>query len=810
MYNKFLSVLLILMISISATAAKNNGIITGKVSEKGNGSPLSFATISIQDKENKILGGATSGDDGKFLIDKVIYGECKIKVSFIGFRDTTFTVNINQSSNTVDLGEIKLASNSVTLSSAIVTAKVPVIEQKLDKIIFNVSEAVSTQGSNALDILRKAPGVSIDPDGNILLNGSAVQIWIDGRPSNMTGQQLDMLLSGTDAATIDKIEILAHPSAKYDASGSGGIINIRTKKNFVKGINGFVKAGYSASPYYSKNYDGVDGTLNLNYRGEKTNTSLSYSPRFGERFNDFYSTTDMGGGLILDGSTKSDVAQRYHNLRLSSDFFINKKNVVGVIISGLERSGEDITDDNITGNTLFRNGQIIEKTATSIDNSDMFRTWSGNINYTHTIKDGQEFTLNADYGRYKTGQYSFQENLFTDNSGLPTREANIFRSNSDQVIEIISAKADYEQIMFKNYKLEAGAKFARSLTDNNLLREDKIDGIWSPNQNLSSIFGYTENISAAYVSVARQFGPKWSLKAGLRGEMTDATGNWTSADTTTHKTYTDLFPTLFVGYTPNKDFRFGLSYTKRVNRPRFFQLNPFRIYVDANSAVEGNPELMPQYSHMMGLTLGYKQHYSINLVGQINEGVIIQNPYFNPETGEKLLIWQNFGTQAFFGGSFSISELPLTKWFVLNANANLLTVTNTTENFNSGSLYANGYLNATFLLPKDYKVELTGSIQSGIPYGYFKIKPSGDVNIGVKKSLFANKGTVALNISDIFNTRSNRAELNTDVVNGYNFHSNYNSRQITISFQYRFGQSKAVKTRKVGNNEEASRTGAGN
>lgn len=292
--------------------------------------------------------------------------------------------------------------------------------------------------------------------------------------------------------------------------------------------------------------------------------------------------------------------------------------------------------------------------------------------------------------------------------------------------------------------------------------------------------------------------------------MTDATGNWTSADTTTHKTYTDLFPTLFVGYTPNKDFRFGLSYTKRVNRPRFFQLNPFRIYVDANSAVEGNPELMPQYSHMMGLTLGYKQHYSINLVGQINEGVIIQNPYFNPETGEKLLIWQNFGTQAFFGGSFSISELPLTKWFVLNANANLLTVTNTTENFNSGSLYANGYLNATFLLPKDYKVELTGSIQSGIPYGYFKIKPSGDVNIGVKKSLFANKGTVALNISDIFNTRSNRAELNTDVVNGYNFHSNYNSRQITISFQYRFGQSKAVKTRKVGNNEEASRTGAGN
>ena len=199
------------MISLGATAARNNGVITGKVSEKGDGTPLPFATISIQDKGNKVLGGATSGDDGKFLIDKVIYGNCIVKVSFIGFRDTTFNVNISEAAQTIDLGEIKLKSDAVTLNSAVVIAKIPIIEQKIDKIIFNVSEAVSTQGSNGLDILRKAPGVSIDPDGNILLNGSPVQVWIDGRPSNMNSQQLELLLSGTDAATIDKIEIMAHP-----------------------------------------------------------------------------------------------------------------------------------------------------------------------------------------------------------------------------------------------------------------------------------------------------------------------------------------------------------------------------------------------------------------------------------------------------------------------------------------------------------------------------------------------------------------------------------------------------------------------
>lgn len=810
MYNKFLSLILIFMISIGATAARNNGIITGKVSEKGNGSPLSFATISIQNKENKVLGGATSGEDGKFLIDKVIYGECKVKVSFIGFRDTTFNVNINETSQSVDLGNIRLSSDAVALNSAVITAKVPVIEQKIDKIIFNVSEAVSTQGSNGLDILRKTPGISIDPDGNILLNGSAVQVWIDGRPSNMNGQQLEQLLSGTDGSTIDKIEVMAHPSAKYDASGSGGIVNIRTKKNFIKGVNGYVRAGYSSSPYYSKNYDGVDGTVNLNYRGEKTNTSLSYSPRFNERFNDFYSMTDMGGGLILDGSTKSDMNQRFHNLRFTNDFFINKKNVIGLILSGFERSSEEYSDDNITGNTLSLNGNLIEKTATSIDNSDKFRTLSANLNYTLSIKEGQELTINADYGKYKTLQNSLQENIFTNAQGTPSRDPNTFRSNADQLIDIISAKADYEQIIFKNYKLEAGAKWATSITNNDLLREDKVGGIWQPNDNLSSLFGYKENIYAGYFSIARQFGPKWSLKGGLRAEVTDASGDWTSADTTTHKVYTDLFPTLFVGYTPSKDFRFGLSYTKRVNRPRFFQLNPFRIYVDANSSVEGNPELMPQYSHLISLSLGYKQHYSINLIGQITEGVIIQNPYFDVQTGEKLLKWENFGKQAFYGASFSISELPIAKWLVINANANLLAVTNTTDGFKSSSVYANGYMNATFLLPKNYKIELTGSVQSGIPYGYFKVKPSGDVNLGVKKNLFDNKGTIALNITDIFKTRTNRAELNTDILNNYYFNSSYNSRQITLSFQYRFGQSKATKARKVGNNEEASRTGAGN
>ena len=175
-----------------------------------------------------------------------------------------------------------------------------------------------------------------------------------------------------------------------------------------------------------------------------------------------------------------------------------------------------------------------------------------------------------------------------------------------------------------------------------------------------------------------------------------------------------------------------------------------------------------------------------------------------------MLIWENFGSQSFLGGSVSITELPLAKWFVVNANLAMLNVNNNTEGFTSNSFFGNGYLNAAFILPKDYKIEVTGFIQTGIPYGYFKIEPMGDLTLGVKKGIFQNKGTIALNIMDIFNTRTNKASLNSNALEGYNFTSHYNSRQITLSFQYRFGQGKAMKARKVGNNEEASRAGSGN
>lgn len=804
MYRKLTNLLVILLISTTTFAARNNNTITGKVIEKENGKALSYATISVHDKDSKVVGGAISNEEGKFSVEKLMNDSYKVKISFIGFKDTTLFVKASDSQE-VNLGTIALSPDATTLKSAVVTAKVPVIEQKLDKIVMNVAEAVSTQGSTALDILRKAPGISIDPSGNVLLNGNSVQVWIDNRPSNLSGQDLEALLSGTDGSTIDKIEIIAHPSAKYDAEGSSGIINIRTKKNFAKGVSGSLRGTYDASPYNSDLFNGLSGTANLNYRSEKTNTTISYSPKYEESYEKFTSNTDLGSGLILKGETLSESINKRYNYRLSHDYFINKKSVVGIIVSGLGRNDKENTNDDITGSKLYNNGSLIRTNNTSIDSKSNFDNIYTNLNFTHTFKDNQEITINADYGYYDIGSFSHQENYYFNSTGGIEILPEIFRSDSKQYLNIYSAKADYEQIIFKKIKMEAGAKFAESLTDNNLLRENNVSGNWIKDNELSSLFNYKENIIAAYISAATQLSPKLSAKAGLRAEYTISDGEWISADTTTTKKYIDIFPTAFIGYNPNKNLMIALTYDMRIQRPNFNQLNPFRIYVDANSSLEGNPNLIPQYTHQTSLSFIYKQHFSIGLHGQFTNNTIIQNTNFNPETGEKFLVWDNFGKLNFFGGFFNITELGITKWLTLNAGVFAANVKNKADDYEKESFFTSMNINTTVSLPKDTKIELSGFVNSGIPYGYFKVRPMGELDFGIKKGVMKNQGTLSLNCTDIFNTMRSNASLENGLIKDYNFISKWKSQKISLSFTYRFGNGKAAKIRKVGESEEAKR-----
>ncbi len=803
-----LTLLLALLIFTNLFAfGKSNITIYGKVIEKENGKPLPFATVSIHSLNNVVLGGTTSENDGSFKLNKAIDEECIIKISFIGFKDSTFKIS-PASDPDMNLGVIELKTDAVTLKSAIVTSRVPVIEQKLDKLVMNVSEAVATQGSSALEILKRAPGVSVDPSGNILLNGSQVQVWIDNRPSNLTGTDLEAILSSTDGSTIDKIEIISHPSSKYDAQGSGGIINIKSKKNFVKGLNGSIRGAYGAGLYNSL-YNATDGTFNLNYRSEKNSISLSYNPRYNEGFFRFSTLTEMENGSITKSKTNFARLNKGHSLKLSEDFYANKRNIFGFVINIGSRELND-SSDATSGSEYFVNGIKTQNITTKIVNDMYAQNALFNLNYTRIFSGNQELTINGDYNYYYTGKNSYQNNHFFNTQNTEIRDPYVFKTDSDQYITIKSLKADYEHTFKNRLKIESGIKWSQSKTDNDLIWNDFINSDWVFNTTQQNEFIYTEDIGAAYFTAAREFNSKFNIKGGIRAEYTRSEGEWISSDTTTQKRKFDIFPTLFIGYNPTKNIRWGASYSLRIQRANFEQLNPQRFYIDASSCAVGNPELNPAYVHQITLSLGIAKNFNFGINTRITKNTIIQSPGFDALTGDKLLTWDNFGTQVMFGATATITEYPIYKWFIVNCNLLVSRVENRLVEYYNKRVFSKGNIMSSFVLPQNTKIEVYASFQSGITYGYFTLKPQSDLSVGIKKIVLNGKGNLTLMANDILGTSFTRVSLKDNLFKNYEFVQRSKSRRVTFTFSYSFGQSKATKQRKVGNVEESSRVNTGN
>ncbi len=809
----FTAIIIMAMASFNLFAAKNQSQIRGQVRDKADQNPIEFATVSIHKQDSTILGGATTDVNGNFTISNIPFGNYILKVSFIGYKTYIMDLDLNEQNSSI--GVIEIESDSQMLEAGKITAKVPVIEQKLDKLVMNVSEAVSTQGSNALELLRKAPGVSVDKDGNVLLNGSNVSVWIDGRPSYMSGKELEALLLSTDANTIDKIEIIAHPSAKYDAAGRGGIINIKTKKNFAKGLNGTLSGSYGAM-YFDRYLQDASGTINLGYRSDKSNTVLTYTPRMSQDgiLLDSETKFNNGGDMLQKSATNYMFEQSSHSVKLANDFFLNKKNIFGVIVSTLLKNdnnysyGDSFTDTYLNGNHLIRQ-------KSDINNKNSFDNIMGNINYTRIFNEqkAQEITFNADYAYYDLFDGSSQENRYINPvTGVTLPNPNLFTSDGKQYINLYSFKADYQQLFWGTGMLEAGVKWAMTSTANSTLRQDFINNVWVKNDALSSVFDYNEQIAAAYITASKMFSPKWVAKVGLRAEHTRSSGKWISLGQDIDRDpYTNLFPTLYVGYNPSQNWRYSMTYTRRIERPSYSQLNPQRLYIDATSSLQGNPNITPAFSNQFALSVGFKSFLNLALIYSSQNNLIMQNPIIDATTGEKNISWGNFGKLQLAGANLSITELPIFKWMILNTNifGSYVVNSNTAGNYKTEGSMINNYTTLTFLAPKDWKFEIGEYYMSGLPIGYFKIHSQISFFAGVKKELFNNKATLSINVNDLFRTQKNTISMFGDNNFVYNFNQVMNDQKVKVSFTYRFGTVKQSKVRNVGNMDEASRVGGG-
>ena len=786
------------------------------------GKAMPFVTISVLAQDSSLLTGTITDDDGLYAIE-LTTNQYIIQASYVGYVTAYGGPDFVLREETEKLAEVE------------VKAKKPLIERQMDKLVVNVSASPLAAGSNGNDILRRAPGVRIDKDGNITVNGKSVEIWIDGKPSYLSGQQLKAMLDGTDGNTIEKIEIISNPSAKYDASGQGGIINIKTKRNMMKGLNGILSAAYGGMYFGDvKRWLQMDMvSLNLNYRSEKTYTYGQLTQVFGQNDIDLetYRKTPT-----LENYSYSGYAMdfQYYMVKVGNDWYIDSVNTFGFILQvPYMKANQRIIDGRNYAYTV-EGTDTVSKSVSHTGAQIQSPQHTANLNYTHTFNDEleRELTVNVDYNRYNNKTTNTQltdyEELIPYSLGL-----NI---NSQQVVDIYSAKLDFQTKFWKTGMIECGVKYGLSSTNNHMTTDSIFNDI--PLSQTPQDFRYDEHVAAAYISVGKQFGEHWSVKLGLRGEYTYSFGNWLSADSVTRRSYFNPFPTAYIGYTTSplgklqQPIAVSASYTRRIKRPNYWMLNPFRTYIDAYSYQEGNTELTPEFNNDVELHFSWTQYLNVTFNFAHTQDMFSQKTTILPD-GMGYTKWSNFGTCTTHGGNLSLTELPLvpkyvtaedgTKtmqgaWLALTVNAGWFHFINKSyeKNAEGKPVYENrthyGYVGGTLsaYLPKDWTLTFDGNWSSPMTTGYNKQGSMYFLSFGVRK-MYMPKGLIFnLNIQDLARSLS-MVDKSEGMAPGYeSWHGNYVRQQrVMLSITWMFGQYQQHKNRKVGNMDELNRLGGG-
>lgn len=772
----------------------------------GNG--VAFATVSLMRADSSLVSGAITDDDGSWSITAVDKGRYIVCASFMGYERSERQLSVSASMNNVDF---VLREEATALAEIEVETKRPLVERHIDKLVMNVAESPLAIGSNGEDLLKKAPGVNVDKDGNVTVNGRSVEVYVNDRPSYMSGDQLKAMLDGTDGNTIDKIEIITNPSSKYDAAGQGGIINIKLRRNATKGLFGTVSAQYGGMYFKSidkyLNDDRV--SLNLNYRTDKTYTNISIFQAFGQFAGISESTTKQnvaGKEMVFKSRSQFDDGNfQYYMLRVANDFMIDDKNTLGFIFqSPVMLSNMNIPMSNNESVTTI-DGIETEHSQSSLSSKMYSPQHTANLNYTHVFDPNiaRELTVNIDYNRNNSSSVQANAYKYIDGSNLA------LNINNHQILDLYSAKIDFQTLFWQTAMLECGAKWAMTRT-RNTMTTDSI-GI---SENNETRFDYQEQIAALHISVGKQFNQHWSAKLGLRGEMTYSRGNWLTLDTVTGgKPYFNLFPTAYVGYAPTEKWSMSASYTRRIGRPNYYQLNPFVRYEEAHSFEVGNPELKPDFSNMVQLTFAYSRYVSLTFDFSNVKDMRSSESSILPN-GDLMSTYSNFGSSTSHSMTLAATEVPIVHikstdrtWLTMTLNATASHETNRSGSYVRKSWTGSVYGSLTADLPSDWKISFDAYWSAPSDWGYYRMSGNVYTSLAVKKQLLKKTLTIGLTVSDLL--RSSSYEMNYQGDADFKSKSDYLGQRINLSVSYNFGKAEYHKYRRVGNLEESSRMGSG-
>lgn len=818
---QFVTLLLITLTIAGAAHAQSAAKLSGIVKDS-DGKPLSSATISLlKTKDSSLIKMALSDKNGQYEFLNLKEGSYLISVTSVGYGKN-YSAPFQLSGADLALPPIAIAANAKDMAGVTLTAKKPFVETKLDRTIVNVDASPSSAGATAMEVLEKSPGVMVNNDGAISLRGKqGVIVMVDGKPTYLSPADLASLLKNMPASALDQIEIMTNPSAKYDASGNSGILNIKTKKGRNDGFNGNFMIGATTSIY---NLDGTvylmpksQNSFNFNYKKNKVNFFGNYNPNFfrGRNTMDINSKQIDAADGSLKGYTDQQTRFKFGNfnqtLKLGADWYADKKNIFGIVASGFVFNGHP-TPVTIA-NMRDMNGNLESRLISKTDNDISFKNFTGNLNWKHSYDStGRELTADFDYVHYSNVSDMV---LTTDiyNGLLQPVGNTALKGHLPSNINIYSIKADYTKPI-SHGRIEAGVKSSYVKNDNIVDYQKRYgSGDWMQDNIRSNHFIYEENINAAYINANQQLG-KWTLQAGLRVENTNANGEQVSTKTSFKRDTTNLFPTAFVSYALDKKNTLTLSYGRRILRPNYQDLNPFIFFLDTLSYRQGNVYLRPQYTHNVELSHAFMGKFITTISYNNTDDVISQ--IIKPKEGSngkiRFLTPDNVAKLRNLALSIT-APVPVTKWWNSNLFINVFNnhYSGVYDNVTIDLAYTSFMVNLTnsFTIAKGFTAELSGFYRHRNLDQLTRVEPLYQMSIAFQKQVMEGKGTVRLNIRDPFAWQVFEG-LNQYGYVDMHFKNRPDVRQVTATFSLRFGkttQNSQPRRRAGSSQEEQSRVG---
>lgn len=767
------------------------GIIQGIVVDGSTQAPLDYATVSLYSVEDSsLVTGGITDETGRFSIEAKP-GAYYAEITFISYQTEVIDdIMVSTRQKSIDLGMLGLRSDATMLMEVEVRAEKSRMQMSLDKRIFNVGKDLANTGGSAADVLDNVPSVAVDVEGNVSLRGmSGVRILIDGKPSGLIGVSSTDGLRQIPANLIERVEVITNPSARYEAEGMAGVINIVLKKERKQGLNG----SFDLTGGVPANYGAA---INLNYRREKfnffTNYGLNYreSPGTGSLYQEVYRNDTT---FILDQSRDRTRSGLGHSLRAGADYYFNEKNILTTAFT--YRDGKD---ENLT-RLVYRDFVNSLNNPTSIsERTDEETELEPNLEYSMTFRrefDSKDHTLTFDL-RYQDNteqEKSNIEELFYDSEFVATNAVLNQRSLNNENERQLIAQLDYVRPLGEEGRFELGYRGSVRRIDNDYLVEELTNSIWESMEGLSNDFNYDEDIHAAYAIYGNKYG-KFSFQFGLRAEYSDVRTELIQTNEINDRNYLNLFPSAFFTYDLPAQNSVQISYSRRLNRPRFWDLNPFFSFSDARNFRSGNPNLDPEFTHSMELShIKYwdKGSLSSSVYYRHTDGVIERIRTVDDE-GNSLSRPQNLATQNSYGMEFTFSSSPF-KWWDLDGNWNFFRAITDGANVDQ-SLRADTYgwfarLTSKFTILKSVDAQLRGNYRGprNTPQG--KDRAYYYMDLAMSKDVLKNKGTLTLSLTDMFNSRRYR-----DISRGINFYSEsdyqWRNRQLRVTLNYRLNQDK--------------------